>query len=213
MKKLFSILLVLIMVFAFVACDESTENSSEGTTAAPSIDFASIMSGNGSTSTIWGKQDAATKQSIIAEGKKEGLDISFGADGSMTVVDDESGDTITQNADGTWTIKSSDGGEGQFGGNWPENDFTKLLPKPDFSLLAANTTDSEFSVAFQNVTVEQIKDYVEQVKEKGFTLESETTDREAAGMAVYMYKAQNAEGYVVTVTFTSAASGISLARP
>ncbi len=213
MKKLFALLLVLIMMFSIAACDENTDASSEDTTAAPSFNFAEIMSGNGSTSVIWGKQDEATKQSIIAEGKKDGMDISFGSDGSMTIVDSESGDIITQNPDGTWTVKGDDGNEGQLGGNWPENDFTKLLPKPSFSLLAANTSETDFSVAFQDVTVEQIKEYVEQVKAKGFTVDAETTDQSVAGMSVYMYQAQNADGYTVTVTFTSQTSGISLEKP
>ena len=39
----------------------------------------------------------------------------------------------------TLTEKDADGNEGQVGGDWPDNEFTKLVPKPEFEFLAANT--------------------------------------------------------------------------
>lgn len=45
------------------------------------------MSGNGSTDTIYGQLDEASKQQIISDLAKEGYEASFGADGSMTIVD------------------------------------------------------------------------------------------------------------------------------
>ncbi len=239
MKKIFAILLTLLLVFSLAACDNGdnpnnddplnrTDGTTQGGTNTPGgntdnpggnthnpadLDFGSIMAGNGSTSTVWGKQDEATKQQIIAEAKEDGYDVSFGADGSMTVVEIESGTTMVQNPDGTWTIKNDDGSEGQLGGNWPDNEFTKLLPKPDFELLAANTTEDDFSVAFQNVTVEQIRDYVEKIKAKGFTVNAEISDQEIMGMAAYSYQAENADGYAVTVTFTGGTSGVVIEKP
>ncbi len=216
MKRLLALLLALMMVFALVACDEggnTDDPKDENASTVPNIDIGSIMNGNGTTDTVWGKQDEATKQQIIAEGKKDGVDISFGADGSMTVVDPESGDTVIQNPDGTWTIKNDDGTIGQYGGEWPENEFTKLLPKPDFSLVGASSNDDEFAVLFQNVTVEQIRDYAEKVKAKGFTAEAELTDQEAMGMVIYSYQAKNADGYSVSVTFTGGAGGLVVQKP
>ncbi len=225
MKKLLALLIVLMTVFALAACDNgeapdisgdngnssgNTDNSGGNTDI---IDFGSIMSGNAATNTVWGKQDEATKQQIIAAGKKDGVDVSFGIDGSMTVVDSTTGDTIVQKPDGTWVIKGEDGSEGQLGGNWPDNEFTRLLPKPDFKLLAANTTDSDFSAGFDNATVEQVKSYVEKVKANGFTINAETTDQEMMGMTIYSYVAQNADGYTVSVTFSVGMSGVALEKP
>ena len=80
------------------------------------IDIGSIMSGNGSTDTIYGQLDEASKQQIISDLAKEGYEASFGADGSMTIVDPD-GTTVVQKPDGTWVVKDADGGEGQLGGD------------------------------------------------------------------------------------------------
>ncbi len=193
--------------------DDPEYNDPGNTDIGTDIDFGSIMSGGGSSDVIYGELDEATKQLIIAEAQKDGVEVSFGADGSMTVVDATTGDTIVQKPDGTWVIKGSDGSEGQLGGNWPENEFTKLLPKPDFALLAASTTEYDFSVGFENVTAEQVKDYVERVKANGFTLDAETTDQETMGMEIYMYTAKNEAGYTVTVTFTAGISSVVVEKP
>ncbi len=229
MKRLLAILLTAMMVFALVACGDNGDNpgdtdnpgtsqgenqgGDENNGTKPDLDFGAIMAGNGATDTVWGKQDEATKQQIIAEGKKDGVDISFGADGSMTVVDPESGDTIIQNPDGTWTIKSDDGTIGQYGGNWPENEFTKLLPKPDMELLAASTNEDAFTVGFKDATLDQVKAYVEQVKAKGFTVDSETSDQKVGDMVIYSYTAKNADGYTVTVSCAMGTSAVLLERP
>ncbi len=71
------------------------------------VDFEDIINGNDATNTIWGKQDEATKQQMIAEGKKEGYDVSFSHDGSTTIVDKATGETVVQKPDGIWTIKDA----------------------------------------------------------------------------------------------------------
>ncbi len=236
MKKIFAILLTLLLIFALAACGDNGENPNDdplnrddGTTEqggqenpgtqggennnggdTSDIDIGSII--GGATDTVWGKQDEATKQAIIDSAKADGYDVTFGADGSMTVVDPTTGETMIQNPDGSWTF-SDDEGSGQLGGNWPDNEFTKLLPKPDFPILAANTTEDDFSVAFQNVTVEQIRDYVEKIKAKGFTVNAEIADQEVMGIVAYSYQAENADGYAVTVTFTGGTSGVVIEKP
>ncbi len=198
-----------------------TENGSDpdqnnpsggGSGTSPELDLGAIMGGNGATDVIYGQLDEATKQALITEARKDGVELTFGADGSMTVVDPATGETVIQKPDGTWVIKSENGEEGQLGGNWPDNDFTKLLPKPSFPLLAATTSDQEFSVAFTDVTIEQIRDYVEQIKARGFTLNAETTDQEAMGMVIYMYEAAHADGYTLTITYTDGTSGVVVTR-
>ncbi len=241
MKRLSALLLALatLMLLSFAACDSvetpSGDETSAGTsqegnnqttdtthienngggadTTAPDIDFNEIMSGNSTSTTIWGKQDEATKQQIIAAGKEAGVDVTFGTDGSMTVVDTNTGDTIVQKPDGTWVIRGENGEEGQIGGSWPDNEFTKLLPKPDYAVMAASTTEQQFSVSFADMTVEEVRAYAEEVKEKGFTVDAEITDQEFEGLFIYSYRAQNADGYIVTVTYTDGYCGVMVEKP
>ncbi len=236
MKKLFALILALIMLLTLVSCeldvdelvnvlqgiaseaektdtDEASDDENTEVSDPAEFDFGAIMSGNSAADTIWGKQDDATKQAMIAEGAKDGMDVSFGNDGSMTVVDKATGETVIQKPDGTWVIKNADGSEGQFGGNWPENEFTKLLPKPDIELVAATSNESEFAVLFKNVTIDQVRAYADKVKAAGFTVDLEIQDQEVMGMVIYSYTAKNAAGYEVVITFAAGASGVTLIKP
>ena len=229
MKKILAILLAAMMVFALAACgdndttdpdkdnpgvSQSGENNEdqggENSTVNPEdIDFAAIMAGNGATDVVWGKQDEATKQAIIADAKKDGVDVSFGTDGSMTVVDTD-GTTMVQKPDGTWVVKDADGGEGQIGGDWPDNEFTKLVPKPSFELYAAAVDGDTFSVLFTNATIEQLKAYADQVKAAGFNLNEELTEQNVMGMVIYTFSAENADGYSVEIFSASGSSGMRI---
>ena len=232
MKKILLLLLSVVLVFSLVACgneetpdpsgsenpgvSQSGENNEdqggENSTVNPEdIDFAAIMAGNGATDVVWGKQDEATKQAIIADAKKDGVDVSFGADGSMTVVDTD-GTTMVQKPDGTWVVKDADGGEGQLGGDWPDNEFTKLIPKPDFELSAASGDDRMFTVAFSNATIEGIREYAEKLKDAGFTVDAEVTDSEAMGMTIYTYIASNGKGVTAELAFGLGASSLALKK-
>ena len=215
MKKLFVLLLALMMVFSLAACDndssDASRNDDQGGADIENIDFAAIMSGNGGTDVVWGKQDAATKQAIIDEARKDGVDISFGADGSMTVVDTD-GTTVVQKPDGTWVIKDADGGEGQLGGNWPDNEYTRIVPRPDFELYAAGTDEESFFVSFSNVTVEEIKIYAAKVKAAGFNINEEVEDQEIGGIVVYSFIAENADGYTVEITSAAGVNAMTISK-
>ena len=237
LTKLLALLLTLTLVFTLAACGNSNNNDPSGSqqgTNAPlnreddtsstdnqggenstvnpeDIDFAAIMAGNGATDVVWGKQDEATKQAIIADAKKDGVDVSFGTDGSMTVVDTD-GTTMVQKPDGTWVIKDEDGGEGQLGGDWPDNEFTKLIPKPDFELFVANTETDSFSVAFTSATIEQIRAYAAKVKAAGFNINEEVEDQEAMGMVIYSFTAENADGYIVEITSANGTSALTISK-
>ena len=240
-SKLLALLLALTLVFTLASCGNSNNNdpsgSQQGTNAPlnreddtsstenqggtqsgnndPSnvgdIDIGSIMSGNGSTDTVYGQLDEASKQQIISDLAKDGYKASFGADGSMTVVNPD-GTTVVQKPDGTWVIKDEDGGEGQIGGDWPDNEFTKLIPKPDFELFAANTETDSFSVAFMSATIEQIKDYAAKVKAAGFNINEEVEDQEVMGMVIYSFTAENADGYTVEITSANGTSALTISK-
>ena len=222
-----SFLLVAVMVLTFTACGGGTgntdsdspltRNDSEPNAPAsnPSgggqIDFSSIISGNGSTDTVWGQQDAASRQQIIEAARAEGYDVSFGADGSMTVKG-EDGSVVVQKPDGTWTMQDKDGSSAQLGGSWPDNEFTRLVPKPDFTLAGASTEEDTFTAAFQSVEVDQVKAYANQLKARGFTVDADEVDQNAYGVTVYTYSAYNADGVFVEITYTSGVSGLTISK-
>ena len=226
MKKILLLFLSIVLIFSLIACgnnetpsgnegsgtSQTDDNGGENNAVNPEdIDFAAIMAGNGATDVVWGKQDEATKQAIIADAKKDGVDVSFGTDGSMTVVDTD-GTTMVQKPDGTWTIKDAEGNEGQVGGDWPDNEFTNLVPKPDFELFAANTETGSFSVAFTSATIEQIRDYAANVKAAGFNINEEVEDQEVMGMVIYSFTAENADGYTVEITSANGTSALTISK-
>ena len=241
LTKLLALLLALTLVFTLAACgngnnddpsgsqqgtnaplnreDDTSSTENQGGTQSgnnnPSnvgdIDIGSIMSGNGSTDTVYGQLDEASKQQIISDLESEGYDVSFGTDGSMTIVDPD-GTTMVQKPDGTWVVKDEDGGEGQIGGDWPDNEFTKLIPKPDFELFAANTETDSFSVAFTSATIEQIRDYAAKVKAAGFNINEEVEDQEVMGMVIYSFTAENADGYTIEITSANGTSSITISK-
>ncbi len=234
MKKIIALMLVLVMALSLAACggntdpapsgsdtETTTPSQSTGGTTTPGtsetdmpdmedIDFSSIIAGNGSTNVIYGELDAAQKQALIDAGKADGVDVTFNSDGSTTFVS-EDGETV-QKADGTWTFKGENGEEAQIGGNWPDNEFTKLVPKPDFALTAASTEGEGFSVAFADATIDQIRAYAESVKDAGFSIDEQTENQEAAGIVVYSYTAKNAEGYTIEIFSASGVSGLTIYR-
>ena len=167
------------------------------------------MSGNGSTDTIYGQLDEASKQQIISDLAKDGYEASFGADGSMTIVDPD-GTTVVQKPDGTWVIKDEDGGEGQLGGDWPDNEFTKLVPRLDMDIQYAGEDEGEFVVTFAGATLEQIKAYADKLRGAGFTLDEEVEEQEAMGMALYSFSACNADGYQVELMYTAEISALTI---
>ena len=241
LTKLLALLLALTLVFTLAACgngntddpsgsqqstnaplnreDDTSSTENQGGTQSGNndssnvgdIDIGSIMSGNGSTDTVYGQLDEASKQQIISDLESEGYDVSFGTDGSMTIVDPD-GTTMVQKPDGTWVVKDEDGGEGQLGGDWPDNEFTKLIPKPDFELFAAKTETDSFSVAFTSATIEQIRAYAAKVKAAGFNINEEVEDQEVMGMVIYSFTAENADGYTVEITSANGTSSLSISK-
>ena len=232
MKKILALLLATMMLLCFVACDTGdnpnpngdnpgvsqnggeNNNGTQGGTqgGATSGDVGSMISGIGSSTALYSDMDAASKQAFIAEGARQGLDISFGADGSTTIVDTTDGTTLIQKPDGNWVFSDGQGGEGQIGGNWPDNEYTKLVPKPSFELYAAVIEGETFSVMFTNATIEQIKAYAEQVKAAGFNLNEELTDENVMGMVIYSFAAENADGYSVEVFSASGTTGLRISK-
>lgn len=90
------------------------------------------------------------------------------------------------------------GGESTTGNadsKWPDNDLTRQVPTPDFPVSTAMTMGTVFTAVLQDVTVDQLRAYAEQVKEAGFTIEPGGMDADG----VFQYSAYNEAGYWVMV--------------
>ncbi len=169
------------------------------------------VSGNAGDGTVWGLQDPAVRQRIIDSAKANGFEVSFGPDGTMTVKDGD-GSVFEQGSDGTWSQQNDNGQGAQIGGEWPDNEFTRLLPRPDFPLSGSALTESDFTAAFNSVDVDSIRAYADRVKAKGFTVDAEETDQNVYGVTLYTYSAYNDEGYQVEITFASGTCGVTVSK-
>ena len=87
---------------------------------------------------------------------------------------------------------------------WPENEYTEQLPKPDFETVLGFPGETEFSV-FCIATVDQLRDYVKELRKAGFKQNESTTDEKN----VYSYTASNKKGYIVEVNCSNTLSGIA----
>ena len=94
--------------------------------------------------------------------------------------------------------------------DWPDNEFTALIPKPEFSFLAASVSGSTFSSNFAGATIEQVRDYVAKLQEAGFNVNAEVQDEEIYGMVTYDYKASNAEGYSIHIYYGNESFSITM---
>lgn len=151
-------------------------------------------------------------QEMVNEELKEiGITVEVKEDGS-TKVGTEMGIEVTQKEDGSWNVEATEGEIEELDGNWPENNFTKQVPKPDFQPTAANTQEKSFSVAFVDAKVEDIRNYVEELKNVGFTVNVENKDVEVFGVVAYSYKASNEAGYRVEVTYAQDMCGLIITK-
>ena len=225
MKKLFVLMLSLLLVFSLAACgNNETPNNDDplnrdpgtsqtdnqggtqgGTNDPADVDIDSILAGNGSSDVIWANQDEATKQTLIDAAKEEGFTVTFGNDGTTTMIDAEGNKNI-QNADGTWSYVGKDGSSVNLGGNWPDNDLAKLVPAANFNISASTYYDGNCAITFSGATLDAIKDYVEQVKSAGFDNDITLTDN--AGY--YSYQAYDDAGNFAQVFFTSGMGGLNM---
>ena len=98
------------------------------------------------------------------------------------------------------------------GSEWPDNEFTRLVPAPDFKLMTSFTDEDEFTAAFQSLEVSQIKTYAQKVKKSGFTIDAEEESQEVYGIVVYTYTAYNEEGYCVQISFASGNGAVAISR-
>ncbi len=179
-----------------------SETRGESGSVSDGVDINAILSG--STSVVYGHLTDAEKQAVIDEARKEGVDISFGADGSMTVVDRDGSVTI-QRPDGSWAYQDEDGNVIQIGGNeWPSNEFTELLPKPAAGTVMACGMEGNSCTILMNWSIEEARAYAEAVLAAGFSLNASDVDM----MGIYSFNGTNADGVSVSVSYAEGSGGI-----
>lgn len=225
MKKLICLILALILLVMLPGCGligriikRETPTMGPGISEQEDSDYEQYsesdvystdetVSDYSDSDVLYGQMSAAEKATFIQQAALSGVDVTFNADGSTTFVYDD-GTVARQNADGTWTYSNEDGtATTQLGGEWPDNEFTRLVPKPDFDeLFGAVTEEKTFTILFTETDMGKTRAYIEAVKAKGFTKDAESVDETAFGVTVLSYSAKNAAGYKVTV---SSAAGIN----
>ena len=90
-----------------------------------------------------------------------------------------------------------------FGAEWPDNQFTRQVTKPDFTIDSVDTTiymgSGYCDITFVDVSVEQLKAYAQTLIADGFSYHvEETTDMTGR----YTFRAGNVEsgdGFMVTI--------------
>jgi hypothetical protein len=199
-KGLLNLACMFLLLVVVTGCGSKKEESaSNNESNVPNIEES--IGGNHHLN----EYDQATREALIRAAREEGGDMEFRPDGSVIITDSE-GNMSIQNPDGTWTYKTTDGEQSQYGGNWPDNEFTKLVPKPDLAVLATNTTEDEFGVVFSEATLAQVKAYTEEVKKEGFTVEPETNEQIISGVQIYSYTAKNEDGYELEISYSAGAA-------
>ena len=98
-----------------------------------------------------------------------------------------------------------------FGTGWPENEFTKQVPRPKFETSIGVVEDYSCSI-LTGASVTQLKDYVKDLRKAGFDKNDNTEDQVFFGMQVYSYSASNGRGYGVEITYAMGMSTITIRR-
>ena len=225
MKQRLLFTLALCLIFALAACGGkdpapvATPNTAPlirtDVTPTPAaqpkpedIDIGAIVSGNGSPDLISG-MDPLTRQQYIDAANEDGYDVSFGIDGSTTLEHRETGERIIQKPGGIWEFTDADGSgtKLQMGGDWPDNDFTAQVSRPQFAVGMAAVDGEEFSVTFVDASLDDMKAYVKELEALGFSGEV----LEMGG--IYSFEATNKAGYTVGIFSMNGQSGMSIMKP
>ena len=206
LKKIAAFLCAFLVALPFGA-------NAANTAPAQNFDLGAMLMG-GKMPIVFSALPQAQKEAMKAEAAKEGTTITFNSDGSTTFTD-KNGAVAVQQPDGTMTYRDAEGNEGKVGAGtvWPDNDLTRLVPKPDMVVATTNMEGSKaFTVLFANATTEQLRAYAEKVKAAGFSNNVVSEDQEAMGMQIFSFSASNANGIKVEIFSAMGTSGMSLQK-
>jgi hypothetical protein len=140
---------------------------------------------------------------------------SIGADGGVNPQGEDSSMVMQKGEDRTiMRIDDQDKGYGQFGGKWPDDEYTRRIPKPSLPLKFVNfiKPSDKLVVMFDpqagsgldfesDATIREMRNYVTQLKARGFT--EIVTDKkrrvEIVGHEYFIYEAKDPAGYMTRV--------------
>ncbi|MBR6897583.1 MAG: hypothetical protein IKN24_05375 [Lachnospiraceae bacterium] len=180
---------IIILAMALCACNTGAQDSSDDGKKSSKSSKKETTEDVPLTRRDPGEEDPAETQDATEE--------------LLTEDDDVDIDPWTMDPYGGYTLPGSE---------WPDNEFTRLVPAPDFKLMTSFTEEDEFTAAFQSLEVSQIKTYAEKVKKSGFTIDAEEESQEVYGIVVYTYTAYNEEGYCVQISFASGGGAVAISR-
>lgn len=96
---------------------------------------------------------------------------------------------------------------------WPENEFTSLVSKPEFGELnGAVEIENEFCISINETKIDDVKLYVEKIKQAGFIEKEEVIDEEAMGVEVYSYMAENTQGCKVFIEYSVGVCSMTITK-
>ena len=98
-----------------------------------------------------------------------------------------------------------------FSVTWPENEFTRQVPKPKFEVGLGAADENSFGI-LTSASVDQLKDYVKDLKKAGFDKNDNTEDQNIFGMQVYSYEAHDGKGYKVEIAYAMGMSTITITK-
>ena len=98
-----------------------------------------------------------------------------------------------------------------FSATWPENEFTKQMPRPKFETGLGVSEAGTFGI-LTSATVDQLRDYTKDLKNAGFTRNASSTDESVLGLTVYTYEADNGRGYRVEIAYSMGMSAITIKK-
>lgn len=96
---------------------------------------------------------------------------------------------------------------------WPENEFTKQVSKPEFGdLNGAVEIDDEFCISINDVEINEVKSYVEIIQKEGFKENQDVIDKEAIGIEVYSYMADSKDGYSIALEYSVGVCSLTITK-
>lgn len=150
--------------------------------------------------------------------EKQGMDVDYDRDGTMTVKTEEGTAVIRE--DGSSVVYTDENGAVTTYGStqWPDNEFTRLVPKPDFPVYAFSQDSSGCVVVFgdgteeNSVKLEDIRAYAEKLKSAGFDQDPQVSEAEYEGMSIYSFAASDASGCSVQLGFSAGSASLQIRK-
>lgn len=132
------------------------------------------------------------QQELRESVEKNGGTISFDGDGTVRITG-QGQTSIVLHPDGTYTAVDEDGNEFSSGDlhEWPDDRFGNAVPTPEFPIQMVYSDEKGLDSLFENVTLDQIKDYAEKLKNAGYVQDSDVIDMPDFGM--YSFSGNNGE--------------------